>query len=159
MINQPRFRTKLKPLDPKTDIMPFISVFFLLIMFFAITVTTVQVSGIKINLPSAGVTDDFFAERCIVTVDKDNKVFWNDKLIKDISVELGQEFNKIKSSNTGDSKGSDKIAQSRTIVLRCDTAAEYKIPMEIMALAFANDINVLVALATEKKVETDYDSP
>lgn len=158
MINKPRFRTKLKQLDPKTDIVPFLSVFFLLIMFFAITVTTVQVSGIKINLPSAGITDDFFAERCVVTVDKDDKVFWNDKLIKDIGVELGQEFNKIKSSNSGD-KGSGKIAKSHTVVLRCDTAAEYKIPMEIMALAFANDINVLVALATEKKVETDYDSP
>ncbi len=158
MINPPKLKTRLKPLDPKTDVVPFLGVFFLLIMFFSITVTTVQVSGIKINLPPAQVTDDIFTERCVVTVDKDNKVFWNDRLINNIRVELGKEFNNIKSSVASDGKDM-RISKIHTVVLRCDTEAEYKVPMEIMALAFSNDINIIVALNAVKKQETDYDKP
>ncbi len=152
-----KFKTRLNAPDPKTDMIPFVGTLFLLIMFFSVTVTTVQVSGIKINLPSSKLTDDIFTERCVVTVDKDGKVFWNDRIISDIRTDLGAEFNRLKGEDANpDFPGGER---RRTVVLRCDTRSEYKVPMQVMALAFSNDINVIVALSPEKKSETDYDTP
>lgn len=158
MIKYPRFSTNLKPLPPETDAMPFLGVLFLLLMFFSIAVTTVQVSGIKISLPQSQVTEQIFTERSVITVDKDNKVFWNDRLINDIKVELGKEFNEMKIKDA-ESKGENIPSKRHTVVLRCDVGAEYKTPMEIIALAFSNDINVVLATAPESKKETDYDAP
>jgi biopolymer transport protein ExbD len=68
-----RIRTNLQPRSSLTDFTPFISVFFLLVFFFMLSSSFIQISGIAVDLPP-GNTKMYDVKKMVVTVTADNKV-------------------------------------------------------------------------------------
>lgn len=131
-----RIRTNLQPRTALTDFTPFISVFFLLILFFMMSSSYIQISGIAVDLPT-GNTKMHDVKKMVVTVTAQNKIYFDD-------VELDS-VNAFKNR-----LGSMKSKEQSTLLLRGDYAADYGKIAEIMAIA--EELNVNVILPTAKEV-------
>lgn len=128
-----KIQTRLEIHRGCPDLVPFLGVFFLLLIFFMIGSSFVQVSGIPVDLPEIQVRSSFGAKKIVITVDKRGRIFLND-------IEVS-EFAKLKA------KLLDMATTSQdrtTIILRADAAAEYGTVARIMSLAEDLKINVFL---------------
>ncbi|MBO4631531.1 MAG: biopolymer transporter ExbD, partial [Lentisphaeria bacterium] len=73
-----RIRPRLKPIHGAPDLLPFINVFFLLLLFFMIGSSFVPVSGIPVNLPEAASVSTYSVKKYIVTLDRNGRIYFND---------------------------------------------------------------------------------
>ncbi|OPZ31066.1 MAG: biopolymer transport protein ExbD [Lentisphaerae bacterium ADurb.BinA184] len=71
-------RTTLKIHAGEFDAIPFLNLFFLLLIFFIISSSLVFQPGIPVNLPVAPASDTRSAERLVVTITASNLLFFND---------------------------------------------------------------------------------
>ena len=79
-----RIRPRLKPILGSPDLLPFINVFFLLLFFFMIGSSFVKVSGIPVNLPEVSSVSNSSVKKYIITLDKDNRIYFNDTVVVDL---------------------------------------------------------------------------
>jgi len=52
-IHERRFTTRLKPFTGRPDLTPMVDVFFILLLFFLLSSSFIQISGVKVELPQA----------------------------------------------------------------------------------------------------------
>ena len=131
--NRIRIQTRLKITEGITDLVPFIGVFFLLLIFFMMGSSFVQVSGIPVDLPGVQVRSSFGTKKIVVTVDKQQRIFLNDIEYKD----LAQFKNRLMELR-------NTVEDRTTIILRADTDAPYGVIAKIMSLAEELKINLFL---------------
>ena len=108
--NRLKIQTRLKISQGRPDFVPFLGVFFLLLIFFMLGSSFIQVSGIPVDLPEAQVRNSFGAKKIIVTVDKRGRIFLNDMEIQEMGALKTRLLDIVNTS-----------AQDRTtIILRAD---------------------------------------
>ena len=131
--NRMKIQTRLKIHQGCPDLIPFLCLFFLLLIFFMIGSSFVQVSGIPVDLPEIQVRSSFGAKKIIITVDKGGRIFLNDIEVSD-PAKLKAKLLELATTS-----------QDRTtIILRADASAEYGTVARIMSLAEDLKINVFL---------------
>ena len=130
-----RIKTKLKRHDSLADFTPFISVFFLLVVFFMLSSSFIQISGIAVDLPP-GNTKMYDVKKMVVTVTADNKIYFDDAELDNIN-EFKNRLASMKSREQG------------TLLLRGDSKASFGKIAEIMAVAEELNVNVILPTAKE----------
>ncbi len=154
---KPRFKTKLRPFKGMPDITPLINVVLLLLIFFTLSSSFVQISGIKISLPETTVGGESFMEKYIITVDGSNHIFFNDmpKTLDEIKGDLDEL--KIRTAKKGQNGKDGEMAERHTIIIRSDKDAPYGTAVQLIALAMSNNFNVYVATLPEEMKEKNFD--
>ncbi len=132
-----RIKTRLKISKGWADLTPFIGVFFLLLIFFMMGSSFVQVSGIPVELPQAHTAGSFGVEKFVVTVDSHSRIYFNDLAIPGMDI-LKE---KILEAAGGSSHAGGKTA---TIIVRADSRAPFGIVAKLMSLAEELKINAFV---------------
>lgn len=137
--NRPlNFRSRLKVLKGRTDMTPMVDVLFLLLIFFMLSSSFVQVSGIKVDLPEISYGSNLGVEKFIVTIDEASNIFFNDQPI-------GRwDFLKEKFSQLG------SRSESGTIILRADDNTPFGAVAKVMSLAEEANLSVFVVTVQPK---------
>ena len=127
-----RIRPKLKPIQGAPDLLPFINVFFLLLIFFMLGSSFVQVSGIPVNLPETASLSAESVKKYIITLDQNGKIYFNDAVMDNLK--------QLKGKLLSDIPGGERNA----IVLRADRANNFETVAGIMALAEELRLNMFI---------------
>jgi len=130
-----KIRTRLAILKGDPGATPFLAVFFLLLVFFLLSSSFVQVSAIKIELPTpTAPAPSYSAEKLVVTIDKDNKFYFNDQEmdLKTLIAQLGTISSK---------------RQANAVILRADKSVSHQVVSEVLSLANSLSLNVYFAMA------------
>ncbi|HBC87206.1 MAG TPA: hypothetical protein DCZ94_09650 [Lentisphaeria bacterium] len=128
-----RFKTRLKVFKGMPDMTPVINVVFILLLFFMLSSSFVQISGIKINLPETEGENETGAEKLIISVDRNNKIFFNDEQLKDWTI-LKQKLAYFVSKS-----------KARTVIIVADKDTAYGEIVKLMSLARSLNLNVYAA--------------
>ena len=132
-----KIESRLKIIKGKYFSVPLIDVVFLLLIFFVLSSSFVQVSAININLPSVqGQLTS--AEKLVVTIDKNNKYYFNDQVMNLIT--LKEQLAKISTKY-----------QIKSIIVRADESAPHGLVTQVLALANTLNLNVYFAVSTVPK--------
>jgi biopolymer transport protein ExbD len=135
------FKTKLKPLGGRPDLTPMLAVIFLLLLFFILSSSFVQTSGIKVDLPEVGTRGSFGVEKCVITVAKTetgSEIYFNDKVVT-------REMLKRELADVG------SLSSSATVILRADSKTPFGVVAEIMSIAEGVNLSVFIATVPPKK--------
>ena len=130
-----RIRPRLKPIHGAPDLLPFVNVFFLLLVFFMMGSSFVPVSGIPVNLPEAPSVSTYSVKKHIITLDQNGKIYFNDAVVEDLKQLKG----KLLSDIPGSSRG-----KGEAIVLRADRSNSFEIISRIMAMAEELHLNMFI---------------
>ncbi len=130
-----RIRPRLKPIHGAPDLLPFVNVFFLLLVFFMIGSSFVPVSGIPVNLPEADSVSTFSVKKYIVTLDRNGRIYFNDAVVDDLKQLKGKLLSDIP-NNLNDERGA--------IVLRADKSNNFETISQIMAMAEELRLNMFI---------------
>ena len=142
-----RIRPRLKPLHGAPDLLPFMNVFFLLLIFFMMGSSFVPVSGIPVNLPEASSVSTYSAKKYIVTLDENGKIYFNDAAVDNLKQLEGKFLSDIVGSPDG---------ERSAIVLRADRANSFETVAEIMALAEKLKLNVFILARKNRSKQTIF---
>jgi len=128
-----KIKTRLKIIKGKYFFVPLVDVVFLLLIFFVLSSSFVQVSAISIKLPSikGQLTS---AEKLVVTIDEDNRYYFNDQVM-DLET-LREQLAKISTKY--------KIG---SIIVRADKDAPHGVVTKVLALANSLNLNVYFAVS------------
>lgn len=146
-----RIRPRLKPIHGAPDLLPFINVFFLLLFFFFLGNSFIPVSGIPVNLPESPSVSIYSVKKYIVTLDKQNHIYFNDTVIEDLNQLKGKLL-------------SDVVTEKErgTIVLRADKDSNFEKISQIMALAEELKLNIFILSrknTSKRTVFTEVEKP
>lgn len=141
MRNEPgiRIRSNLKIFKGRPDFVPFVNVLFLLLIFFMLSSSFVQVSGIKVDLPEISTQSPLGVEKFVITVNRQGKIYFNDEEITKWEA-LKEKLTQVSSRS-----------KSGTVILRADNRASFGIVSKLMALAEEAKLNVFVATVSPAK--------
>lgn len=130
-------RTKLKIISGRPDLTPMIDVVFLLLLFFMLYSSFVQVSGIPVDLPEVAPGDVGSIEKLVITVDRDNTFYFNERPMgwEDLRRQLNQFLDKWNAD---------------TVIIRADRRTGYGEVARLMALARSLNLNVYLATMAEE---------
>jgi biopolymer transport protein ExbD len=128
-----KIETRLRIIQGKYFSVPLIDVVFLLLIFFVLSSSFVQVSAININLPSVQ-GQQTSAEKLVVTIDKKNKCYFNDQVMNPKT--LKEQLAKISTKY-----------QIKSIIVRADKDAPHGVVAKVLALANSLNLNVYFAVA------------
>ena len=113
------------------DITPMIDLVFLLVIFFMVTSSLGKISSINVNLPRADKSDENITGEAVVSINKDNEIFFND--VKVDSSKIQEEAEKL-----ADFKGK--------IIIRADKESNYESVVSVIdALNKKGDKNFVLA--------------
>lgn len=131
------FRTKLTIIKGRPDLTPLIDVVFLLLLFFMISSSFVQISGVEIQLPDAVEPYEKRAEKVVVTIEKTGTYLLNDERYDwtQLKKQLGTYVAKW---------------QVDSIIILADKSTEYGEIIKLMSLARHLHLNVYAAANPEK---------
>jgi biopolymer transport protein ExbD len=139
-----RFQTQLKIFEGRPDLTPLIDVVFLLLIFFMLSSSFVQVSGIPVVLPEATASSNMSIDKLVVSIDRKNNLYFNDELMD--WEELTEKLQKRKLKLNAD-----------TVIVRADNNTEYGVVVKMMSLARSLELNVYVATVNmEGPKEKDF---
>jgi biopolymer transport protein ExbD len=126
--NSVQIRTKMKIVKGKPDLTPLVDVLFLLLIFFMLSSSFVQVSGIKVDLPETQAQGTQGIEKFVVTIDNKSHYFFNDQPVK---------WNLLK----------EKLIKvhSSAIVIRADKMTPFGAVAKLMSFAEHANLNAFVA--------------
>lgn len=136
-----RLKTRLKVFKGMPDMTPIINVVFLLLLFFMLSSSFVQISGIKISLPRTEGENELGAEKLIISIDKNNRFFFNDEQLEwnSLKEKLGQFITKSKAN---------------TVIIVADKDTAYGEIVKLMSLSRSLNLNVYAATGSpESKKE------
>ena len=148
-----RIRPRLKPIHGAPDLIPFINVFFLLLIFFMIGSSFVPVSGIPVNLPEAQSVSNYSVKKYIITLDQNGRIYFNDAVLDNLKQLRGKLLSVSRSK-------SDAVRDA--IVLRADRSNNFETISQIMALAEEFHLNMFILARksnSEKTVFTETEKP
>jgi len=144
-MTRPVRRTRLRPVGGRPDLTPMIDVVFLLLIFFMLYSSFVQVSGIRVDLPEvSGVGAGSSIEKLVITVDRQNTFYFNERPMDWEGLQLSlAEF----------------LArwEADTVIIRADRRTGYGEVARLMALARSLNLNVYLAtLSTEDEGDEEF---
>ena len=145
-----RIRPRVKPIHGAPDLLPFINVFFLLLIFFMIGSSFVPVSGIPVNLPEAASVSTYSVKKYIVTLDQNGRIYFNDAMVEDLK--------QLKGKLLSDIPDSPADGERSALVLRADRANNFETISRIMAMAEELRLNLFILARksdSEKTVFTE----
>ena len=124
-----KIRSNLKIISGRPDLTPIVDVLFLLLIFFMLSSSFVQVSGVQVELPELSSGSTKGVKKFVITVDRYSKLWFNDKsqTISSLKVELLK-------------------VNSGTIVIRADKNAEFGEVAKVMAIADEANLNAFIAI-------------
>jgi biopolymer transport protein ExbD len=93
------------------DITPLLDVVFQLLLFFILTSALVQPS-IELELPESNQSNESLEADLVISADKENQVFFNDRLVRPEDIEAALRSFAVQNSNGN-------------VILRVDSAASY----------------------------------
>ncbi len=141
------FKTRLKPLSGRPDLTPMLGVWFLLLIFFMLN-NTLQVSGIKVDLPEIGTKGSLGVEKFVITVtmtDSGSEIYFNEKVVSWEA--LKQELANVSNYST-----------SGTVILKADQKTSFGTISKIMSIAEKANLSVFIAtVPPKKKQETSFE--
>lgn len=143
------FKTRLIQLSGRPDLTPMVDVLFLLLIFFMIGSSFVQVSGVKVDLPKTAVTKNLGIEKFVITLargENKNLIYFNEKEIS--WKQLKQRLAEVRN-----------FSASGTVIIRADRLIPFGVVARLMALA--ENANVAAIIATtpqQKQEETEFDA-
>jgi len=148
-----RIRPRLKPIHGSPDLIPFVNVFFLLLIFFMIGSSFVPISGIPVNLPEAPSVSNYSARKYIITLDRNGRIYFNDEMVENLK-QLRGKLRAFVARNADDERDS--------VVLRVDRSNSFETISQIMALAEELHLNMFILArksSSEKSVFTETERP
>ena len=148
-----RIRPRLKPIHGAPDLIPFVNVFFLLLVFFMIGSSFVPISGIPVNLPEAPSVSKYSARKYIITLDRNGRIYFNDEMVDNLK-QLRGKLRASVARNADDERDS--------VVLRADRSNNVETISQIMALAEELHLNMFILArksSSEKTVFTETERP
>ena len=148
-----RIRPRLKPIHGAPDLIPFINVFFLLLIFFMIGSSFVPVSGIPVNLPEAPAVSNYSVKKYVITLDQNGRIYFNDAVVENLKQLRGRLLAAMP-RNAG--------IERDAIVLRADRSNNFETISQIMALAEELHLNMFILARksnSEKSVFTETEKP
>ncbi len=143
------FKPNLTQLSGRPDLTPMVDVLFLLLIFFMIGSSFVQVSGVKVNLPQTATTKNLGIEKSVITLargEDKNLIYFNEKEVS---------WEELKKHLAG----VRNFSASGTVIIRADHLIPFGIVAKLMALA--ENANVAAIIATtpqQKQEETEFDA-
>lgn len=149
-----RIRPRLKPIHGAPDLLPFVNVFFLLLIFFMIGSSFVPVSGIPVNLPEAAAVSNYSVKKYIITLDPNGRIYFNDAVVEDLKQLKGKLRSDIPRMNAG--------GERDAIVLRADRSNSFETISRIMAMAEELHLNMFILARksnSEQSVFTETERP
>ncbi len=135
-----KISTKLKILEGNYNYIPFINIFFLLLIFLMLNSSFVQVSAINIELPPLP-GQPISAEKLVVTIDKNQNYYFNDQVmdLKTVKEQLANIVSRY---------------EVDSIILQADQNAPQGAVAKILSLANSLDLNVYLAVDSSKSNST-----
>lgn len=127
-----QFRTRLKPISGSIELTPLIDVMFLLLIFFIVSSSFIQVWGISVELPKVEQTSaPWGVGKFVVSLQNNGALFFNDH---PVNIEgLKRNFQTLRNQNVS------------SVILRADAKIDYDKVLQIIALAGAYEITTLLA--------------
>ena len=147
-----RIRPRLKPIHGAPDLIPFINVFFLLLFFFMLGSSFVQVSGIPVNLPEVSSVSHSSVKKYIITLDQNNRIYFNDAVVENLEQLKGRLLSDLPHSSSGNERNA--------VVLRVDRSSSFETISRIMAMAEELHLNMFILARksdSEKTVFTELE--
>lgn len=138
-----RIQPNLKTASPMPELIPFVNVFFLLLLFFVLGSSFVSISAIPVTLPQTANAGTYSVKKYIVTVDKQGKIYFNDIIIENMDALKTRLFSDV--VGLADGTGS--------IVIRADLNTQFGTIARIMALADELNINAFILAAKSSPEE------
>lgn len=138
-----RIVPNLKAASPLPEIIPFVSVFFLLLVFFVLGSSFVSISAIPVNLPQSANAGIYSVKKYIITVDKTGRIYFNDMLIENTDALKTRLFADVVGLANG----------AGAIVIRADLNTQFGTVAKIMALADELNIRAFILAAKSTKEE------
>jgi len=143
------FKPTVTQLSGRPDLTPMVDVLFLLLIFFMIGSSFVQVGGVKVNLPNTATTKNYGIEKSVITLaraEDKNLIYFNEK---EVSWEqLKRRLADVKN-----------FSESGTVIIRADRLIPFGIVARLMALAENANVAAIVATTPEQKQkETEFDA-
>ncbi len=133
------FKTNLKLIKGKPDLTPLVDVLFILLVFFMVSTSFIQVSGIQVDLKTnSNENQKKSVEKFIISIDQYSNFYINDKPFKDIN-KVREELVEVKSQYKPD-----------TVILRADNKTDFGLITELMIFIKELDMNVFIATIPEE---------
>ena len=143
------FKPTLTQLSGRPDLTPMVDVLFLLLIFFMIGSSFVQVGGVKVDVPKTATSKNYGIEKSIITLARgENKslIYFNEKEVT--WEQLKQRLAEVKN-----------FSASGTVIIRADRLIPFGIVARLMALAENANVAAIVATTPEQKQkETEFDA-
>ncbi len=143
------FKPTLTQLSGRPDLTPMVDVLFLLLIFFMIGSSFVQVGGVKVNLPNTATSRNFGIEKSVITLacaENKNLIYFNEKEVS--WDQLKQRLAEVRN-----------FSASGTVIIRADRLIPFGIVARLMALAENANVAAIVATTPEQKQkETEFDA-
>ena len=139
-------KTKLKIFSGLPSLVLYFCVFFILLVFFMLSSNFVPIRGVEVNLPRIGGNLVYASRNFVVTVDKDNRIYFNDAVVKD-SGELKRQL-----SESLNSRGFQP--DKERIIIRCDVNAPLATVAEILSVAEELNVDALFMSGGQPKGKT-----
>ena len=135
----PELRSKLRPFAGRPDLTSMVDVLFLLLIFFMLSSSFVQVSGIMVDLPSTSAVTKAGLEKFIVTIElaEDDSRGYN-LYFRDRPVDwegLKEELTKVSARADEEGIGGNSNEPLSTIVIRADRNVPLWVALEVESLA------------------------
>lgn len=143
------FKPTLTQLCGRPDLTPMVDVLFLLLIFFMIGSSFVQVGGVKVDVPKTATSKNFGIEKSIITLartEDKSLIYFNEK---EVSWEqLKQRLAEVRN-----------FSASGTVIIRADRLIPFGIVARLMALAENANVAAIVATTpAQKQKETEFDA-
>ncbi len=141
-----RIRSRLKPFKGIPSLVPFLSVFFILLIFFMICTNFVPVRGVPVMLPHTAGELTYAAKSLIVTIDKDGNIYFEDTLFS------GADKNVLKRRISDTRRVTGKKKQHRDeLIIRSDVRGPQDKLLLLFSVAKELDMNVILVTAGEEQ--------
>ena len=137
---------------PGLALTPLVDVIFLLLIFFMISSSLVFQPGITVNLPETRQEFKSVADKLIITLTKENLLFFNDQRLEDwnhLEQRLANVAYNRDSSARGNSSSDDHFYRSPIIILKADKDVSYNDIVKIMAITRKYGLNIFLVTKTE----------
>ena len=153
-----RLKPNVKPVAVRLEVVPLINVMFLLLLFFIISSSFVFQAGIPVELPRVANTSMNPTEKLVITVTKQDLLFFNDKPVnwEDLERELREVVlsGKVQMARRASSQPGSP-GRLRTlppmVVLKADGSVSYARVMEVMGLARSQNLGVYLATDSQPR--------
>jgi biopolymer transport protein ExbD len=148
------FKTSARLLsDTNLALTPLVDVIFLLLIFFMISSSLVFQPGITVNLPETRQEFKSVADKLIISLTKENLLFFNDQRLEDWN-HLEQKLANMAYNLDANQRRNTDAASGKTrtpiVILKADKDVSYNDIVKIMSITRRYGLNIFLVTKTEE---------